>query len=248
MILSLTARAFVTLVIVLGLCVFGNAIANAGAIEMARLAVFLVVACVAARLKVKLPGVTGSMSVNLPFILIAAVETSTLEALIVACVSNLVQCLPRRDQKFNLLRTVFNVSNMALSVEATRLIYGSSALAGVVASPSLRLGVAALGFLLVNTVPVAMVIFLTEGRNVLRTWWEIFELTFPYFLASAGVAAAVLTLAAHTGWLVPALILPVMLAFYFSYRKLASSKLWTDMQRKGVQAQGVGEKKEAALA
>jgi hypothetical protein len=249
--LSFTARTFITLVIVLGLCVFGSAVVNASAIHIARLAVFLAVACLAARCKVKLPGLTGSMSVNLPFILIAAVETSMLEALIVACVSNLVQCLPRAGQKFNLLRTVFNVCNMALAVEATRLIFNWPAMAGWVASPSLRLGVAAAGFFLVNTVPVAIVVALTEGQEpyaVFRTWLGVSQLTFPYFLASAGVAAAVLTTAARVGWLVPALILPVMLAFYYSYRKLVSSRLWADVPRKDVQSQGVGEKQGAALA
>src|SRR5215471_1224200 len=118
--LSFAARTFITLVIVLGLCVFGNALvnSNARAIHPAQLAAFLAVACVAAQLKVKLPGFTGSMSVNLPFILIAAVmtETTMLEALVVACISNFVQCLPRGKQSFNLLRTVFNVCNMALAV------------------------------------------------------------------------------------------------------------------------------------
>jgi hypothetical protein len=259
MTLSLSARAFITLVIVLGLCVAGDALAHAGAIHLARLAALVVVACVAARLKVKLPGLTGNMSVNLPFVLLAAAETSMMEALIVACLSNLVQCLPRDQQKFNLLRTVFNVCNMALAVEATRLVYGWPLMAGWVASPSLRLGVAAAAFFLVNTVPVAIVISLTEsqsdravsGRGIsrgFRAWLGITQLTFPYFLASAGVAAAVMTAASHVGWLVPAAILPVMLVFYYSYRKLVSSRLAADALRKGVQPASVGDKTRAALA
>ena len=255
--LSLTARAFITLVIVLGLCEIGGAIANAGALHAARLAAFLVVACVAARLKVKLPGVTGSMSVNLPFILMAAADTGMLEALIVGCVSNLVQCLPRSDQKFHPLRAVFNVCNMALAVGVTRLVYEWPAMTTWVTSPSLRLGVAAVGFFLVNTVPVAIVIALTEGPKprpgsggVARAWLGISQLTFPYFLASTGVAAAVLTTAARVGWFVPALVLPVMLVFYWSYRKIfsLSSRFWSDTQRRGVQAQTVDEKTGAALA
>jgi hypothetical protein len=258
--LSFKARTFITLVVVLGLCVFGNAVANAGAgaIHPARLAAFLAVACVAARLKVKLPGLTGSMAVNLPFILIAAVmtETTILEALVVACISNLVHCLPRAGQGFNVLRTVFNVCNMALAVEATRLVFTWPAMAGWVASPSLRVGVAAAAFFLVNTVPVAIVIALTEGAagsgssgGFFSTWLGISQLTFPYFLASAGVAAAVLAAATHVGWLVPALVLPVMIAFYWSYRKIFSpSRLGSDTLRKSVQSQGMGERSGAALA
>jgi len=221
---------------------------------------------VAARLKVKLPGLTGSMSVNLPFILIAAVapQTSMLEALTVACVSNLVQCLPRADQTFSPMRAAFNVSTMALAVEVTRLVFAWPALAGWISSPSLRLGVAATAFFLVNTVAVAIVISLTETtttesqgspssgffRGVFSAWLGLSQLTFPYFLASAGVAAAVLTAAANVGWLEPALILPVMLAFYYSYRKVFSltSRLGSEALRKGTQSQGVGERSGAALA
>lgn len=264
--LSLAARTFITLIVVLGLCVFGKAVVNAGAVHPVQLAAFLVVACVAARLKVKLPGLTGSMSVNLPFILIVAVatETTLLEALIVGCISNLVQCLPRPKQNFNPLRTGFNVCNMALAVEVTRLVFTWPAMSGWVASPSLRLGVAAAAFFLVNTVPVAIVIALTEGsaagspsqtapessRGFFATWLGITQLTFPYYLASAGVAAAVLTAAARVGWVVPASILPVMLAFYWSYRKIFSlaSRMGSDGLRKGVQSQGAGEKAGAALA
>jgi hypothetical protein len=257
--LSFTARTFITLVIVLGLCVFGNAVVNAGAMHPVQLAAFLAVACMAARLKVKLPGFTGSMSVNLPFILIAAVmtEATMLEALVVACVSNLVQCLPRSKQSFNLLRTVFNVCNMAIAVEVTRLVYTWPTMTGWVPAPPLRVALAAAAFFLVNTVPVAVVIVLTEGpsasgppRSVFATWLGISQLTFPYFLASAGVAAAVLTAAARVGWVVPALILPVMLVFYYSYRKIFSlgSRLGSDALRKGAQSQGVGEKSGAALA
>jgi hypothetical protein len=257
--LSFAARTFITLVVVLGLCVFGDALVNPGAIHSAQLATFLVVACVAARLKVKLPGLTGSMSVNLPFILMASVATGTsmLEALVVACLSNFVQCLPRAKQNFNLLRAIFNVANMALAVEVTRLIFTWPAMAGWIAAPSLRLGVAAAAFFLVNTVPVAIVISLTEGqtapgssRGVFATWLGLSQLTFPYFLASAGVAAAVLTAAVRVGWLAPALILPVMLVLYFSYRKIFSlaSRFGSDVLRKGVQSQGIDERSGAALA
>jgi hypothetical protein len=216
---SLKARTFITLVIVLGLCVLGTAIAGASAISSLRFIAFLLVACLASRLKVKLPGLAGNMSVNLPFILVAVAEMSLLEALIVGCLSNLVHCLPSDKRKFNLLRTSFNVCTMALAVAVTRLIDGSSLLTSLVASHPLRLAIAAAGFFLVNTVTIAVVISLTENKNVFRAWLGIFQLSYPYFLASAGVAGVVLTLVVHVGWQVPILILPLMAGVYYSYRR-----------------------------
>lgn len=218
-----SAKLYIALVMVSGLGVLGYAIVNANPIYFARLAAFLLVACLAARLKVKLPGITGTMSVNLPFILVAAAEMSLAEALLVGCISNLVQCLPRGEQKFNGLRVAFNFSVMALAVEATRWVYGLPALMGYVSSASLRLGIAALGFFLTNTVLVAIVIALTERSNPWRPWLGMAQLSFPYYVASAGIAGVALTLAMRVGWQVPVIILPLMLGIFYSYRRYFSS-------------------------
>jgi hypothetical protein len=220
--ISLSARAFITLVVVLGLCVLAMAIAHADAISPARFVAFLLVACLAARLKVKLPGVSGSMSVNLPFILVAAAEMGHVEALLIGCLSNFVQCLPRDIRKFNWVRTSFNVCTMALAVEATRLVFGASFLSNYMSSRSLRLAIATAGFLLLNTVTVAIVLSLTETKNVVRAWLSICQLSYLYFLASAGVAGVVLTLAVRVGWQVPVLVFPLMVGIFYSYRRYFS--------------------------
>src|SRR5262249_5190694 len=212
---SLKAWIFITLVVILGLCVLGTAIASADAIHPVRFIAFLLVACLAARMKVKLPGLTGSMSVNLPFILVAVAEMGQLEALLIACLSSLTQCLPRDRHKFNWLQISFNVSGMALAVEATGLIYRASFLGDQVASRPLRLAIASAAYFLVNTITVAMVLSLTESKNVARAWLAMFQLSFPYFLASAGVAGVVLTLAARVGWQVPVLVLPLMAGVFY---------------------------------
>ena len=209
-----SARIFIALVILAGFAVLGNAVMHASSADLVRFVVFLVVACVAARFKVKLPGLTGNMSVNLPFILVAVAEMNAAEALTIACLSTLVQCLPRARKKFNLVQAIFNFSNMALAVGATRLLFAGPTLGAHIGSRSLLLAVAAAGFFVVNTMPVAIVIALTESKNA-----GIFQLSFPYFIASAGIAGCVLTLSARIGWQVPIAVLPLMLAIFHSYRR-----------------------------
>jgi hypothetical protein len=215
---SISARLFVTLIAISGLLVLGDAVINARSMPTARFAAFLLVACVAARLKIKLPGVTGTMSVNLPFILMAAAEMNTAEALAVGFISTLVQCLPR-NRKFNLVQMAFNCSTITLSVALTRLIYASPSVASMVGSPSLRLALAAAGYALANTVPVAIVIGLTESARILRTWKEMLQLSFPYLVASAGIAGLTLTLRQEIGWQVPLATLPIMVGIFQSYRR-----------------------------
>src|SRR5262249_48742747 len=196
------------------------------------------------------PALTGSMCVNVPFILIAAAEMGLAETLLVGCLSNFVQCLPRDRRKFNLMQTAFNVSMMALAVGATRLVYESRALSTIVASPSLRLAIAAAGFFLANTIPVAIVIYLTEGKSIARTWLGMFQISFPYFLASAGVAGVVMTLAARVGWPVPLLVLPLMAGVFYSYRRYFAlpPKLSAEMPLGKMGAEGVRQQEQQAHA
>jgi len=216
------ARVFLVVVIVSGAGVFAEAAFSDHEIHLVRFVAFFLVGCLAARLRVKLPGFTGTMSVNSPFILVAAAEMNTLEALLVGCASNFLQCLPRDRRRFSLAQVTFNVCTMALAIEATRSIYGSAAIAGYVSSPSLRLGLATAGFFLANSVLVAIIIGLTERKSAFATWLGISQLSYPYFLASAGVAAGVLTLVSRVGWQVPLGILPLMLGVFYSYRRFFS--------------------------
>jgi len=215
---SFSARMFVALIVISGLLLLGDAVLNAKQVPTVKFLAFLLVACVAARLRIKLPGVTGTMSVNLPFILVAAAQMNTAEALAIGFISTFFQCLGK-GKKFNLVQTAFNCSTITLAVAATRLVYAAPSVASAVSSPSLRLAIAAAGYALANTVPVAIVIGLTEAASILRTWLEMLQLSFPYLVASAGIAGLTLTVTQEVGWQVPLTVLPIMAGIFLSYRR-----------------------------
>ena len=215
---SFSARMFVALIVISGLLVLGDAVLNAKQVPTAKFLAFLFIACVAARLRIKLPGVTGTMSVNLPFILVAAAQMNTAEALAIGFISTFFQCLAK-GKKFNGVQVAFNCSAITLAVAATRLIYAAPPVASAVSSPALRLALAAAGYAMANTVPVAIVIGLTEGVSMLRTWLEMLQLSFPYLVASAGIAGLTLTLSHEVGWQVPLVVLPIMAGIFQSYRR-----------------------------
>jgi hypothetical protein len=215
---SFSARVFVALIVISGLLFLGDAVLNAQSMPTAKFLALLIVACVASRLRIKLPGVTGTMSVNLPFILVAVAEMNTAEALAIGFISTFFQCLAK-GKKFNLVQTAFNCSTITLAVAATRLIYAAPSVASVISSPSLRLAIAAAGYALANTVPVAIVIGLTEAVSIFRTLLEMLQLSFPYLVASAGIAGLTLTVTQEIGWQVPLVVLPIMAGIFLSYRR-----------------------------
>ncbi len=222
---SFSARMFVALIVISGLLVLGVVVLNARVAPTGRFVSFLLVACLAARLKIKLPGLTGTMSVNLPFILLAVAEMSLAEALVVGLISTVVQCLPRGKQKIKPIQVAFSCATILLAVALTRLMYASPAIAAMVPSAHLRLAVAAAGYSLVNTVPIAIVIGLTEAVSALRTWVEMLQLSFPYLVASAGVAGLALTITPEIAWQVPLAVLPVMAGIFQSYRRYFSASV-----------------------
>ena len=233
---SISARVFVALMVVSGLLVLGDAVINARSMPTARFAAFLLVACVAARLRIKLPGVTGTMSVNLPFILVAAAQMHTAEALAVGFLSTLVQCVPK-NKKINLVQMVFNGCTITLAVALTRLIYSAPSVASAIGSPALRLALAAAGYALANTVPVAIVIGLTETVSMFRMWKEMLELSFPYLVASAGLAGLTLTLGQEIGWQVPLALLPIMVGIFQSYRRFFAAAAASALEKVRVQSE-----------
>jgi hypothetical protein len=178
----------------------------------------LVIAAVTSRLKVKLPGITGNMSVNLPFILIAAAQLSLFEGLAVALVSSAVQSAPKPGNKFSPVKTLFNVSTMMLASGACATLWHRGSSAGHSVSGSLPLVLACAAFFLLNTLPVATIISLTEGAGLVRIWSSIVHLSFPYYLACTGIMSIVTAITQHIAWQVPLALLPVMLLVYRSYR------------------------------
>jgi hypothetical protein len=219
---SNSARLFIGLVVLSGFALLAQAIVHASWDDPVRFISFIVIACLAARLRMKMPGVTGVLSVNLPFILLAIAQMDKAEAMVAACLSTLVQCLPRAGKKFNWIQAIFNVANMVLVVTATCAVYSSAALGSEIKSHPLLLAIAAAVFFVVNTVPVAIIIALTENRNVFRAWTTMFQLSYPYYLGSAGVAGVTLTISTQLGWQLPVLVLPLMLGVFYSYRRYFS--------------------------
>ena len=176
----------------------------------------LALAAATSRMKVKLPGINGNMSVNLPFLLTAAVNLSAAEAVVVTCVSTAVQCWPRKNAKFNPQQMIFNLSMMTFASSMASLVFqaelhlwGSSTLGLALAAATLFLG---------QTVPVSGIVAISESKAIGSIWWNMAHLSFPYYVASAGVTSMVLVMSSHLGWGLALAVFPVMYGIHRSYR------------------------------
>jgi hypothetical protein len=215
-----SAKVFVGLVALCAVVNLGVGMMRWESVGLVRFACFLLFSMAASRMKVSLPGLNGNMSVNLPFMLLAALELSLPQALIVAFASTAVQCLPKNGKSMTAIQVVFNLSTIVNAVAVAHLLAHSTYGMASMPAKSLLLAAAATGFVLFDTLPVAIILGLAEGLPVLKTWKEIMMLSFPYFAMSAGLATMAATASMFVAWYVPLALFPVMVMAYASFKRL----------------------------
>ena len=170
--MSIRARLFIGATAALGVWALAHALLHWQSVDLTRFVCYLLVAVLASSLKVQLPGLDGTMSVNFLFILLSVLELNLPETLVLGCTATLAQCLFGTRQKLVPIKILFNVFGMmANAIAVSYFAYHS--LQRVLGAGTLPLLViTALIFFVANTVPVAMVISLTEGnffRSRVRT-------------------------------------------------------------------------------
>ena len=210
------ARVFIAVVVLCGMSVLTYTVLHGASRDPLKFLCYLVIALVASRLKVNLPGITGTMSVNFLFLLLGVLELSLSETMALGCAAVVVQCFDR-DRPVP-IQVAFNVCSTALAIAATFAAYRFPLFHRVVGNPSTLLFMAACVYFVANTVPVAAVISLTERRSLRRIWADCYFWSFPYYLVGAGVAGMMSWLHDFTDWQTSLLILPVVYLIYRSYR------------------------------
>jgi PAS domain S-box-containing protein len=120
-----------------------------------------------------------------------------------------------------LFRTLFNMSILALTVQAAGQVYqrlgGNTAtsLGGL----ALAIGGMALTYFFVNTVPIAVAIALTTDQSPWRIWKTDFASSAPSYLIGAATAAIVIAVGESSGYgLTMLLAVPVVYLTYRMYR------------------------------
>jgi len=226
--MSKQARIFLFIVCMAGLvtAVYGGLVWRID--NTAKFAAYVLTALLASRLKVDLPEITGTISVNFLFILIGIAELTFSGTLVLGCSAILVQCLltgrrlPRPEQVF------FNISSAAVAIWAAYFTYHGPLNAYLHANSALLLMLSAAVYFLFNTLPVATIISLTENKNLRKIWTDCYFWSLPYYLAGGAIAAMFGWVNQKVVWQPTLLALPAMFIIYRSYRlylgKLANEK------------------------
>ena len=211
--MSFQARLYIGLIVGGGGWAMYHAIAGWHSDDLLRFFCNLAACIVVSGLKVNLPGIKGTMSVNFLFILIGVSQMSLGETLIIGCAGTLVQCIWKAKNPVRPVRLLFSLANMALAVNGC---YAFCGFLPVKNTPSILLA-ASLVFFFMNTAPVAGVVALTEKRRLAQTWRDCYFWSFPFYVVGASVAWLLCLVSQRFNWLGSILLLPVAFFVYRSY-------------------------------
>ncbi len=214
--LDLRAKALISLVVAVGTGVLLYAAVYPTSKNIAQFICYLLIAILAARLKVHLPGITGTMSVNFLFILLGVLELSLPETLILGSAAVVVQCFYR--DRPSPIQVTFNLCASAFATAVAYDVYHLAIGEGWFRSHPLLLGLAASTYFLANTGSIATVISLTERKALNKIWVDCYFWSFPYYLVGAAFAGMLGWFNRAFGWETSLLIVPVIYLIYRSYR------------------------------
>ena len=237
--LSLQTKAFVGITASIGVVVLGFSLSHWQSQDLMRFACYLAVALLASGLKVQLPGIDGTMSVNFLFILLGVLELSLPETLVIGCTATLVQSVWQARKRLDPIKVIFNVAGMMANASSlTYLTY--HILAGRFGSNKpILLMMSALVFFFANTLPISIVIALTEGKSSRKVWSECYFWSFPYYLVGAAAVGLVGIVNRSAGWQTSLLVLPLIYWVYRSYRlylgRLEAEKERVEVEKRHVE-------------
>ena len=235
------AIAFVVITAACGSAVLAQALWHWQSEDLLKFACYLVIAMLASTMKVRLPGIESTMSVHFLFVLLAVLELSLAETLVIGCAAAVLQSFWKTKHRPEAIKVIFNVLSMtANAVWLTYVAYHSAARVLKNSEPLLLL-IVACSYFIMNTVPLSVVIALSQRSSLRKIWSETYFWSFPYYLVGAAIVGLVSFCNRYVGWQNALLIVPVMFWIYRSYHlylgRLEDAKKRAEMEAAHVEAE-----------
>ncbi len=215
--LPFKAKIMIGIVAVASLCALSFGVVRWQTQAWPQLLLLMAAAALSSRLKVKLPGMTSSMSGNLPVILLAVTQLGLFASLLVAVTAAIAQSYTSGGNKTKPIQFVFNACTLLNASGLAYLAYHSQT-GTHAAAHTMSLVLAAATYFVANTAPVASIIGLTEGGNPFALWHKVFLWSFPNYVIGAGLTAIASAFSTISGLATLAALMAVLFAVYQSYK------------------------------
>jgi hypothetical protein len=121
--MSVPARAYVILTATIGVLILQRVLFQSHSEDSVHFLCYLVSAVLTSQLKVRLPGITGTMSVNFFFILLAMIELDLQKLLAITCAATLGQMLWHAGKRPRPIQLVFNLASITIASYCAYIVY-----------------------------------------------------------------------------------------------------------------------------
>jgi diguanylate cyclase (GGDEF)-like protein/putative nucleotidyltransferase with HDIG domain len=212
------ARLYIALVLLAGAAGFGTQLLSFHPADPIQFWIYLLVTVLTSGLKVRLPMVFATLSVNFLFILVGIVQFSLPEAIVLGVAGTIVQCLWRAKVRPRAVQIVFSTAAVALAVMAGHAVFHGPLHHVLSDLNPVLMWMAAAAYFLVNTGLVAGVSALTSGKSIYKTWIANYLWIGPYHLAAACVAWLIVVLSRQDTRYSALVLFPLVYFIYRSYR------------------------------
>ena len=176
--------------------------------SVARLIAYLLIAATLATIKLRIPGLTATVSGGSVLIFASLTELTSGEGVMIAITVGLAQCLWKPVYRLKLVQVVFSVSTLAISVTIAR--YLGHCLTNWLAPDNavMMLASATPVYFVANTVLLAGILSLTEMKPVYQVWNKLYLWMFPHYLLSAALGGLFGYMSRGANWPVLFILLP----------------------------------------
>ncbi|HXI43498.1 MAG TPA: hypothetical protein VNH18_30670 [Bryobacteraceae bacterium] len=186
---------------------------------------YLAMALVAAALKVRLPGLTSTISLSFVVFLLAVAELSYVESIVIAAAATAVQTIWKAQRTPRLVQIAFNSACMVVSVSAAYAVCHGFLESTLASSIPALLVVATIVLYSSNTIIIAGIMCLAERKPLSALWQQCYFWSFPYYLVGASASALMITAAESVIWGLSIAVFPILTLVYVSYRIHATAKV-----------------------
>src|ERR1035437_2813353 len=156
-----TARIYILAVCAAAVAVVGYSATEGRSVHMGQFLLYLACGILCSNLKVSLPGVTSTLSVNYLFILASITDLTLAQTIVIGCTSGVAQLVLKARKRPRGVQVLFEFGSQTISSAAAYLVYHAAWMPDAV--PFRLLGASA-AYFLSNSVLVAAIICLSEDK------------------------------------------------------------------------------------
>lgn len=182
-----------------------------------RLAVYLVTAILVSGLKIRLPGIFGTLSMSYIVVIAALLNIDLTAGMIVAVISTLGQCVIHAVSRPRWFQVLFSIAGVPIPVLAAWFAIRLPVFAQYDSTGCFAMLAASVVYFAVNTFIVAGIIGLTDGKSVIEVWRNCYLWTSLHYLVGGCIAEVIHLMDRRLG--TPALLvaMPPLYLLYRSY-------------------------------